>query len=408
MCGLAGCFTSANVTLNKSRRLQRAKIIEGLLIANQTRGTDSTGIAAIGFDGAYDLNKRAVEAWRFVEEDSVKKLTRSSAPIMIGHTRMSSMGYNDVTDENAHPFVEGNIIGAHNGIINNYTQIDKTVNVDSQAVLRLLNEHELAYDYAFSKVRGSCALTWWDARDPDAMFLVAHENPLSVAIIPDIETVYWSSESDHLEVAMRAAYGSKVFHMDVARDTIYRFDSSDPFAWQESPVKFMAWGNTTTVYSHGMDEYSHDKMEDYFGYSGDNGVVRVTDRGPALLTVKDDGVGKVSPPQDLIEETDEEKYDRYWESLAGESYRSRNDDAYDEGGDEKRERSIHSLSDSEYIRTEVEEVGDMECEYCGRPFYDGTGVYDDGLQMMMCNACIRWWDAYGSKTVEGKIPEATA
>ncbi len=172
-----------------------------------------------------------------MERKEAQTLMRTDAPLMIGHTRMTSMG-NDVTDENAHPFVEGNVIGAHNGIINNYMELDRTVNVDSQAVFRMLDAHPEAYDYVFPKVSGSAALTWWDARDAEALFLVAHQNPLSVAIVPRINTVFWSSVNDHLESILRAGYGNNVIHMDFKKDTIYRLDADDIYSWQEAEVFF--------------------------------------------------------------------------------------------------------------------------------------------------------------------------
>src|SRR5574338_82149 len=129
MCGLCGSFTQQGVTLSKRDKATRARALEGLLIANQVRGTDSAGVAAINYDGTFDVLKVAVEPAKFVQRNDVQKILRTPAPIMIAHTRMTSMG-NDVTDENAHPFVEGNVIGAHNGVINNYLQLDASVNVD--------------------------------------------------------------------------------------------------------------------------------------------------------------------------------------------------------------------------------------------------------------------------------------
>lgn len=411
MCGLCGSFTQKGNVLSKRDTTVRARVLEGLLLANQQRGTDSTGIAAIGYDGAYDVNKVAVHAAKYIERPSVQGLLRSDAPIIIGHTRMTSMG-NDVTDENAHPFVEGNVIGAHNGIINNYMQIDRTVNVDSQAVFRLLDKHPDAYDYVFDQVNGSCALTWWDARDPEAMFIVAHSNPLSVAIVPRIKTVYWSSLSDHLETVMRVAYGNNVNFMEVKKDTVYRMDAEDIYQWAEQKVTF-GWDRFTSnvrVYNHGG-----------FGWDDEEWEAAATKAPKAIVASKAVSPSTLPPAMSPEEEA---RYEAFWTKMMGEEEESESCQISSASGlDESSSarsviRSLHdadekgfaSLSDDDNdndwtpTRFEVDDVdGTLECGYCQKALGQG-GAWDDGLQMMICRYCQKWWDEYGhyANTSQGK------
>ncbi len=422
MCGLCGSFTQKGTVLSKRDRTQRARTLEGLLIANQVRGTDSTGVAAINYDTKFDVLKSAEEPLKFVARSDLQSLLRTDAPLMIGHTRMTSMG-NDVTDENAHPFVEGNVIGAHNGIINNYMQLDRTVNVDSQAVFRMLDQHPDAYDYVFPKVSGSAALTWWDARDPEALFIVAHFNPLSVAIVPRIKTVFWSSVSDHLESIMRASYGTNVVHMEVKKDTVYRLDAEDIYQWQEWEVDFgaEAWGgnmhsSSVRVYNHGGYGWDDDErfgsgyVRNESGAWVPKGTTDPKVQTASSLTVP--AAGASTLPESLSEE-EESRYEEYWNRMfeQGVAYGISQDSQSDSQSDSEEDSSesrgrLHELSESNFksTRFEVDDLeGTIECMYCDGPM-GHTGVWDDGLQMMLCDKCQRWWDQYGEYATSGGAP----
>lgn len=397
MCGLCGSFTQKGTVLSKRDRLQRARTIEGLIIANQARGTDSAGVAAINYDGKFDVLKVATTPWKFVQRDDVAALLRTDAPLMIGHTRMTSMG-NDIKDENAHPFVEGNVIGAHNGVINNYMQLDNTVRVDSQAVFRMIDKNPDAPDYVFPRVSGSCALTWWDARDPEAMFLVAHANPLSAAIVPRIKTVFWSSIDDHLESIMRTAYGSDVDLIEIKRDTVYRLSAEDVYSWSEAKVSFGSearFGSQIRVYNHGG--YSWEDWDDA-DYTGGRPYQQVTaDPKPVA-----------SPPPMTPEE--EARYESYWDRMMAEdSARESESDSSDSESKRLSETApLHSLTEAEYEQVSAErfEVDDLDgtimCNFCDKPLGE-NGSWDNGLQMMICRPCQKWWDTYGSQ-VKGEGP----
>lgn len=403
MCGLCGSFTQQGTVLSKRDRTTRARVLEGLLVANQVRGTDSTGVAAIGFDGKYDLNKVAVHAAKYIQRPSVQSILRTDAQIMLGHTRMTSMG-NDVTDENAHPFVEGNVIGAHNGIINNYMQLDRTVNVDSQAVFRLLDKHPDAYDYVFSRVDGSCALTWWDARDPEAMFMVAHSNPLSVAIVPRIKTVYWSSMSDHLETVMQVAYGSGATFMEVKKDTVYRLAAEDIYQWAEQKVNFDVGHHASSirVYNHGGFGWDDDGWEETVGVKYPKASALSSAAEPSTMT----------EPMTVEEEA---RYEAFWNKMMDDESETDSCRVSSASGLDDRsaarsvvqslhdmdEEGFQSLSDDDNDKDDkparfgIDDLdGSLECGYCQKSLGQG-GAWDDGLQLLVCRYCQKWWDEYG-------------
>lgn len=381
MCGLCGSFTQQGTVLSKRDRTLRARVVESLLLANQERGTDSTGIATIGFDGEYDVFKRAIRASKFVDVDVTARLLRKPYPLIMGHTRMTSMG-NDVVDQNAHPFIEGNVIGAHNGIINNYTSIDKSVRVDSQAVFRLLDANPDMYEEALSRVSGSCALTWWDKRTPDALFLIAHSNPLSVAVVPRINTVYWSSQSDHLETAMRLAYGRDVAFIPIKQDIIYRLDASNIYEWQESEVDFYTYQSNrypVSIYDPGhSDDYINQGRVSDWDYETATWGIRGKDADPKL---------------------EAERYEEYWMGkLSRAEFESQSES--DDDSAKRPERMLDAPlpqadSSGEVVQFVVDDLdGTLECGYCERALGE-RGVWDDRLEMLLCRWCQKWWQEFG-------------
>lgn len=385
MCGLCGSFTQQGVSLGKRDRMVRARTLEALLIANQVRGIDSAGVAAIQPDGKYDVLKVATTPAKFVDRDDVQRLLRTDAPLMIGHTRMTSMG-NDVRDENAHPFVEGNVIGAHNGVINNYMQIDKTVRVDSQAVFRLLDQHNENLDYAFSRISGSAALTWWDGRDPNALYLVAHSNPLSVAIVDRIKTVFWSSIDDHLETVMRASYGKGVSYIEVKPDTVYRIDGEDVYRWQEGKVSFASYTQQRYVYSAGAIKPYASPSLGWDGWDEDEAAAYEEYTGSRL---------PVTVPKDLPEPMTKEEEDRYeavWNKMMADENSPSESEGESENACAVKPNRIHDIPNSE--RFDIDAVDGLDCGYCEKPV-GANAAWDSGLEMMLCRPCQTWWDRYG-------------
>jgi len=201
MCGLLGYSGKNNY--NKD-------LIKILFILNQDRGYHSSG---------YFNNNKKIK-W----EDRVFKKTGGvinqvltnhdfkESNLFIGHTRHATVG--TVCIENTHPFMYGDVVGAHNGTLRNLDMLLKTYNnmypnnafnnytidVDSKIFpyyINTIGNLKILSDY-----EGACALMW-HVKDTNILNIYKdEERPLHYGIITQNNepSIYISSEKEPLKI----------------------------------------------------------------------------------------------------------------------------------------------------------------------------------------------------------------
>jgi glucosamine--fructose-6-phosphate aminotransferase (isomerizing) len=166
-------------------------LIEGLKRL-EYRGYDSAGIAVI--DGGKLEIRRNVGKLRQLENTLFKNPLKGT--IGIAHTRWATHG--KPSETNAHPHKAGSIVVVHNGIIENYLTLKKSLEreghsfkseTDTEIIAHLIqsylsrgNNFEQAVRNALKKIKGSYAIGVLCEEEPDKLIAARNESPLVIGL----------------------------------------------------------------------------------------------------------------------------------------------------------------------------------------------------------------------------------
>lgn len=198
MCGLVGLY-------GKELGLSEEKAFKYMLYFDQFRGEHSTGvmIASKSFIG----NETQVEVLKTLGSPSnlydkhgkfqgkTSLTNKSRLFCLLGHNRYATQG--GISEETAHPFEMGEVIGAHNGTVLKYTlaklfEADK-YEVDSQRIYSHLGQGNPITD-VWEVADGAMALTWFNKTDDKLRIIRNKERPLWLTLSKDKKRLFWSSE----------------------------------------------------------------------------------------------------------------------------------------------------------------------------------------------------------------------
>lgn len=232
MCGLVGAAGSLQAKDDTT--------IKRLLMLDYFRGPDSTGLASIRGSGEVRIAKLANTPPVLFDSNQFKKVVEGISRCFIGHNRASTMGATN--DFNAHPYLFGDIVGAHNGTLDqmSWARLEEAIghktNVDSQALIEAINKVGIEEAIALCTTgsdpnRGAWSLTWYDLNDGSLNFLRNKHRPMWYAFAKDYRRIYWASEwwmleaaghADGIEFAAEGDKGYRFFPTD--EDLWYKFD----------------------------------------------------------------------------------------------------------------------------------------------------------------------------------------
>ena len=180
MCGIIGVTSSNNVQDLIISSLQRLEY----------RGYDSSGLATISNNS---LNICRAEG---KINNLTKKLEKIplEGSIGIGHTRWATHG--NISVDNAHPHISGQIAIVHNGIIENYQKIKDelisrgrkfTSQTDSEVIAHLFDEElskniskKNATQNVLRILEGAYAFVVLDSNEPDTLIAARNASPLAI------------------------------------------------------------------------------------------------------------------------------------------------------------------------------------------------------------------------------------
>ncbi len=187
MCGIVGYIGEKQVYPFLIKGLKRLEY----------RGYDSAGVALLNGDiKLYKCKGKVADLEKITKDQDTK------GSIGIGHTRWATHGLpNDV---NAHPHFSDSksIVMIHNGIIENYTALRKTLEsrgytfrseTDSEVLLNLIEDVQKkeklplneAVRIALSEVVGAYAIVLFSKENPDQLIAAKKGSPLVIGISKD-------------------------------------------------------------------------------------------------------------------------------------------------------------------------------------------------------------------------------
>ncbi len=183
MCGIVG-FVGNH---------QAAPILLDGLSKLEYRGYDSAGMAVRDGDGAIEVVKAKGRLKILAEKTNGGQALAGDCGI--GHTRWATHG--EPSENNAHPHCsdDGNVVGVHNGIIENYQELkDKLLRkgyqfysqTDTEVAIKLIDYYYKKYlgtpvdaiNHAMVRIRGSYALAVMFRDYPEEIYVARKDSPM--------------------------------------------------------------------------------------------------------------------------------------------------------------------------------------------------------------------------------------
>ncbi|MED7820216.1 MULTISPECIES: glutamine--fructose-6-phosphate transaminase (isomerizing) [unclassified Francisella] len=226
MCGIVGANSTRNVT---------NILIEGLKKL-EYRGYDSAGLAVIDSQKNIDICK---EVGKVIElEKSVHSLSDFKGNIGIAHTRWATHG--KPSKANSHPHASENFCIVHNGVIENFSELKKSLiadgygfksDTDTEVVAHLLDrewdDQESIIENIkriISLLKGAYALAIISQKFPDEIVAVRSGSPLVIGVGID-ENFISSDALSLLPVTNKFSYLDEGDIAIVSKEKVKVFDS---------------------------------------------------------------------------------------------------------------------------------------------------------------------------------------
>lgn len=276
MCGIVG-FTG---------RQQAASILLNGLSRLEYRGYDSAGIAVRDGEHPAQVVKTKGRLSNLVEKTDEGKALKGTCGI--GHTRWATHG--EPSQINAHPHVSGNctrsgsgeveseVVGVHNGIIENYTELKEKLlkhgyvfysQTDTEVVIKLVDYYYKKYKLGpidaiaktMVRVRGSYALELMFKDYPGEIWVARKDSPMIIGVT-DGETYVASDVPAILNYTRNVYYIGNLEFAKLTPGEAHFFNlDGDEIEKQTTEIKWDAEAAEKAGFEHFMMKEIHEQSK---------------------------------------------------------------------------------------------------------------------------------------------------
>ncbi len=264
MCGIVG-FTGEH---------QAAPILLDGLSKLEYRGYDSAGLAVRDKAGEFEIVKAKGRLRALAEKTDNGNAIHGSCGI--GHTRWATHG--EPSELNAHPHIadDGNVVGVHNGIIENYQELkDKLTkkgysfysSTDTEVAIKLVDYYYKKYEHtpvdainhAMVRIRGSYALALMFKDYPEEIYVARKDSPMILGV--ENGEAYLASDVPAILKYTRNVYyigNLEMARMRKGEITFYNLDG-DEIQKELVEIKWDAEAAEKSGYEHFMMKEIHEQ-----------------------------------------------------------------------------------------------------------------------------------------------------
>lgn len=205
MCGIAGVVRWGKEPIKED-------IIGILLVDNEKRGNDASGLVIQQAAGSLNVLKKDVPGWKLVTSEEytkfIKDYLKPDSRSVLVHARGASRG-NPRDNNNNHPIHAGCSAVIHNGMLRNSDEmfnslkLERKADTDTDIARAIFDKWGLTSEAIrkLSKASGSGAIAVVHPDYKDKLLLLRSGNPLTIASNEDF--FFFSSEKTTLHKACR-------------------------------------------------------------------------------------------------------------------------------------------------------------------------------------------------------------
>ena len=295
MCGIVGFVGNQ----------QAAPILLDGLSKLEYRGYDSAGLAVRNGDAPIEIVKAKGRLKILAEKTNGGQALIGDCGI--GHTRWATHG--EPSENNAHPHCsdDGNVVGVHNGIIENYQELkDKLLRkgyqfysqTDTEVAIKLIDYYYKKYlgtpvdaiNHAMVRIRGSYALAVMFRDYPEEIYVARKDSPMILGV--ENGECYVASDVPAILKYTRNVY--YIGNMELARlqkgaITFYNLDGDEI---EKTPVeiKWDAEAAEKAGFEHFMMKEIHEQpraLQDTLSSVVKDGVIDLSEMGLSDEEIRD-------------------------------------------------------------------------------------------------------------------------